>query len=281
MPVWVGVVIAAGLGASAGHRLSGRLSARQALPVTNYRGLTVAGAGGIAVSVSALLVLGVLSLVARAAGDSFPPGMSGAAAVVAAALTGFGLLGFWDDVAADEEPRGWAAHLRALARGEPTGGALKLGVGAALGIVIAASLDPGLWGTIVRGALIAMSANLINLLDLRPGRAGKYGLLFGGGLLAAAVLIAPAFAAPLAAVAGAVAAFLPFDLQERALLGDAGANAVGAALGVVAVVVSPAPVEAAILIVLVWLHVLADRPGLSRMIEAVPALRRFDRLGRP
>ncbi len=281
MPVWVGVVVAAVLGASAAHRLSTRLSARLALPATNYRGLTIAGGGGIAVTLSALLAVGVLSVIARAAGDAFPPGMPAAAGVVAAAVTGFALLGLWDDVAGEDAPRGWAAHLRALAHGEATTGALKLGVGAALGIIIAASLDPGLWGTIVRGALIAMSANLINLLDLRPGRAGKYALLFGAGLLAASVLIAPAFAAPLAAVAGAVAAFLPFDLQERALLGDTGANALGAALGTVAVVVSPAAVEAAILIVLAWLHVVADRPGLSRIIDAVPTLRGFDRLGRP
>ncbi len=73
--------------------------------------------------------------------------------------------------------------------------------------------------------LVAGTANLLNLLDLRPGRAAKAGVL-----AAAATLRGPGgglVAGPL----GATLAVLPDDLGERVMLGDAGANALGALLG--------------------------------------------------
>jgi hypothetical protein len=57
----------------------------------------------------------------------------------------------------------------------------------------------------VDGALVAVAANLLNLFDLRPGRALKV------GLLAAAAVDAPG-------PAGAALALLPGDLRERTML---------------------------------------------------------------
>ena len=132
----------------------------------------------------------------------------------------------------------------------------------------------GALDTLLDGALIAASANLVNLFDLRPGRAVKFALL-----ASAPVLASPA--APLAGpVLGASAALLSDDLAERSMLGDAGANALGAALGVAAVVRAPRPLRVALLGGVAGLILASERTSFSGVIDRVPVLRRLDRWGR-
>jgi hypothetical protein len=84
----------------------------------------------------------------------------------------------------------------------------------------------------------------------------------------------------LAVVAGAAAALLLGDLRERFMLGDTGANALGAALGVGAVLVVSPGVRTAIAAILLGLTLLSEVTSFSRIIERVPPLRAFDRIGR-
>ena len=81
--------------------------------------------------------------------------------------------------------------------------------------------------------LIALAANLANLLDRAPGRVIKY------SLLAYAPLAIVAGAGPVgvaaAPVMGAALGMLPEDLRERVMLGDTGANVLGGVLGLVVV----------------------------------------------
>ena len=71
-------------------------------------------------------------------------------------------------------------------------------------------------------------ANLLNLFDLRPGRAIKVAV--ASGAMIGAARPGRRRAPPLPPLAAALA-LLPEDLGERAMLGDAGANALGAMLG--------------------------------------------------
>ena len=116
-------------------------------------------------------------------------------------------VGLADDLWSGPE-RGFRAHLR----GGATTGTLKL---------VAIPLW-ALWRTrSVSGAvLVALSANVLNQLDTRPGRALK-AFLVGSVLLGAR---------PRRAVAVAVL-LAPYDLREMTMLGDAGSNAFGAVLG--------------------------------------------------
>lgn len=144
------------------------------------------------------------------------------------AVLAAGVCGAYDDVAGAGDPRrGFRAHLAALRGGEITSGAVKLfGIGAA-GLAAGAVLKERPVDRVLAGVVIAGAAHAVNLLDVRPGRAA-------GAVLA---LAAPGLprggpAAALSAVAaGAAAAALPDDLGERAMLGDTGAHALGAALG--------------------------------------------------
>ncbi|TDQ47549.1 hypothetical protein [Actinorugispora endophytica] len=196
---------------------------------------------------------------------------------MATVLAGGGAAAFgaYDDLSGTAGSRGFRGHLGALARGEVTTGAAKiLGIGAtsaAAAVAVArAPVD-----VLVNSALIAGSANLLNLFDLRPGRATKVALLVGAPALAHPV------AGPIAAPAlGAAAALLPEDLGERAMLGDSGANALGAMLGVAAAASLPRSARLGLLAGVVALTAASEFVSFTRVIAETPPLRRLDELGR-
>lgn len=191
----------------------------------------------------------------------------------AAAVAGLGsaAVGAYDDAARDRSVGGFRGHLGALRRGRLTSGGVKVfGIGAAgllssalLGRRRGQDLRPGV---LVGGAVVAASANLLNLLDLRPGRALK------AGAAAGLTLGQPGPAA-------AAAALLPADLGERTMLGDAGANALGAVLGLALVHRQPDRRLVA-LTVLTAATAASEVISYSAVIDAVPPLRWMDRVGR-
>jgi hypothetical protein len=163
------------------------------------------------------------------------------------------VLGFVDDVLGGDE-RGFRAHLRA----RRTTGTLKL-----LGIPLVGLLRT----RSVSGALLfALSANFLNQLDTKPGRALKAYLLAAG---------------PLRAPLGRAVLLLPYDLRERAMLGDAGSNALGAVLGLKSVERLHGWGRWAAIGTLAGLTLLGERRSLGSLIERTPGLRELDRLGRP
>src|SRR2546423_1630884 len=188
--------------------------AARALDRTNFRGRTVSLAGGPALAVSA------------SASAALGAGSAPLAGAALAAGLGAGAVGLYDDLVGgrpEHQAKGFRGHLSALREGRVTSGLAKIvGVGAA-GLA-AAALLPGRRGvvnTLLGAGVIAGTANLVNLLDLRPGRALKAGILLGappGGGAAGPV--------------GAAAALPPAALNEASMLGDAGAHALGALLGV-------------------------------------------------
>src|SRR5437870_1683210 len=133
-------------------------------------------------------------------------------------------------------------------------------------------------GIVILAGLLALSANFVNLLDLRPGRASK-------GFLPAWVVLAyfawgSAYVVLSLPVAAAALLWLAPDLGERGMLGDAGANLLGAVLGAGAVLTLGIPGRLGVLGVLVVLTVAAERWSFSRAIDATPPLRWLDRIGR-
>ncbi|QHC21887.1 hypothetical protein [Streptomyces sp. GS7] len=183
----------------------------------NHAGRTVTLHAGPATALgTALAAAGAPGLSARTRGAT-------ALAVLAA-----GACGGYDDVAGAGDPRrGFRAHLSALRHGEVTSGAVKLfGIGAA-GLAAGALLKERPADKLLAGVVIAGSAHLVNLLDVKPGRAACAVLAVGAPGLLRRGPAGPLSAAPM----GAAAAVLADDLGERTMLGDAGAHALGAALG--------------------------------------------------
>lgn len=241
----------------------------------NYRGLDVPTAGGIAVVVGCLVPAVVLRLVEVVNTTEWTRAAANSAAVFGYVVAGFALLGLWDDVAGTQDERGWRAHLAAVRAARPSAGTIKM-VGALALSFLALSAETETEWLFVGAPMMALCANAFNLLDLRPGRSGK---VF---LLAAAALLVPAgpVAAAIAIGIGAVAAFLRFDLRERCMLGDTGALAIGAFVGWGVIERGSHAVWLIVLVVLIVVHVIAERPGLTRLISSTPGLRRLDTLGR-
>ncbi|MFG3438541.1 hypothetical protein ACGF0J_14955 [Nonomuraea sp. NPDC047897] len=228
------------------------------------------------------LLEGPAFVAGSAAAVALAPGLPGrvrAAALLAGG--GSGAFGAYDDLYGTTASKGFKGHLSALARGEVTSGAVKiLGIGAT-GLGAAALVSDGPADTLVNGAAIAGAANLANLFDLRPGRAIKVGLLTGGPLLAASLLRERPVAAALAAAPlGAAAALLPDDLGERAMLGDAGANALGALLGLAAVTRLGRPGRLALLGTVAALTAASEKISFTRVIAGNRVLNHLDMLGR-
>lgn len=199
--------VGAGLISAAVYHGLLRTSYRKPLSRSNFAGEDVTLAEGPAV-VAGLLVAGPL------------PASLGAVT---------GVVGLMDDLAAGEGAvnKGLRGHLRALARGEITTGVVKIVAIGAAALASTAVADHGRRSavdTMVGAVLVAGSANLLNLFDLRPGRALKV----AGAGAAPLLLVADESAA---AVVGVAVAAAPNDLAGRSMLGDTGANALGAVLG--------------------------------------------------
>jgi UDP-N-acetylmuramyl pentapeptide phosphotransferase/UDP-N-acetylglucosamine-1-phosphate transferase len=223
-----------------------------------------------------------------------------------------GAVGHFDDVVPGHPgAKGLRGHLDALRAGRITSGVVKA-VGLAIAGGLAAALLPsnhrsvpryrsrvGRVSEVALGAgLIAGTANLINLLDLRPGRALKAGLLVAAPIVAARdprrgasqrrglPPVGPLAGqwmgarSALAGPVGAAVALLDDDLAERVMLGDAGANALGAVLGVALADRGGLVGRVLMLAVIVALTLASERVSFTEVIESTPVLRAWDQLGR-
>jgi Glycosyl transferase family 2 len=161
-------------------------------------------------------------------------------------------LGLADDLWSGAE-RGFRAH---LGRGRTTGVLKLLGI-PLVGLLATRRLSGAL--------LVGLAANFLNQLDTRPGRALK-----------AYLLAAPFAGAPV----GVAVMLAPYDLREMTMLGDAGANALGAMLGLNSVGKLTGRGRWSAIGVLAGLTLLGETRSLGELIERTPVLRELDALGR-
>ena len=314
--VGAGIGVCAGLGYVLRRK---RIKASQ-WERTNFHGVTVSLRGGVAMAGAAV----ASAAVASALSDQPRAALGG----VVASLGG-GLAGYIDDVdqgAHDggKVAKGLKGHLGALAHGQVTTGVIKIaGIGAS---ALAASALVGSKATSVSGkvadlavntVLIAGTANLANLLDLRPGRALKATVLVAAPLSyfscadaktpasgasvtsATASVTSGASGAPSATPAAPASASgasaqrllasglnaaaitaLVEDLQETTMLGDTGANAAGALLGTSLAANDSWKLRLGTTLGVVGLILASEKVSFSKVIAANPALNWLDQLWR-
>lgn len=317
-------VVGAGIGACAGlgYVLRRKRIKASQWERTNFHGVTVSLRGGVAMAGAA-----VASAAAASALSDQPRAALGG---VVASLGG-GVAGYIDDVdqgAHDggKVAKGLKGHLGALAHGQVTTGVIKIaGIGAS---ALAASALVGSKATSVGGkaadlalntVLIAGTANLANLLDLRPGRALKATVLVAAPLSyfscaaaktpasGASVTSATASASVASGASGAPSAkpvspasssgasaqrllasglnaaaitALVEDLQETTMLGDTGANAAGALLGTSLAANDSWKLRLGAALGVVGLILASEKVSFSKVIAANPALNWLDQLWR-
>jgi UDP-GlcNAc:undecaprenyl-phosphate GlcNAc-1-phosphate transferase len=270
---WPGRLAAAGLASVATQATYRRLTAPGSLTSkrferVNHRGSPITLAQGPATVVG--------SVIGIALTPELPGRLRGAGVVAASAA---GAVGLYDDLFGAPSTKGLRGHLSALTHGEVTSGAVKIvGIGAA-GLLTGAWARGGRGGVVdalLTGVVVSGSANLLNLFDLRPGRAAKVYLAASGPVLASRAAGGGLLAGP----TGALVALLPGDLAERSMLGDAGANALGAAYGVAVAATMSRVALVTVSAAIVALTLISERVSYSELIEQNPALRAFDALGR-
>jgi UDP-N-acetylmuramyl pentapeptide phosphotransferase/UDP-N-acetylglucosamine-1-phosphate transferase len=202
------------------------------------------------------------------------------------ALYAFGVLalGLADDTLGEHRAdrpaqRGWRGHGAAALRGELSTGALK--AAGSLGLALLAMsylpLSNGRW--LLAAAVLVLATNALNLLDLRPGRSTKAFVLLGAGLAIGSANPRPLWALGLFAGPALIAGF--YDLRERAMLGDTGANLLGALAGLWLVLTLSGTGQLVALALLAALTVYGELRSISKLVERTPGLRQLDSWGRP
>ncbi len=248
----------------------------------NWRGRALPFPGGIAIVAAGVLAIGLCTALAQVAKlDAFavsPPDVT--------YLLGVALLGLIDDLVAGPpaRTRGWRGHGGAVLGGEFSTGALKA-VGS-LALALYALQELTIVGTgdyLLAVALLVLTTNLFNLLDLRPGRSAKAFALLGVLLsliawhgrygVSVPLWVVGPFAAPVLVVGF-------YDLRERTMLGDVGANLIGGLAGVWLIAALDTTGQLIALAVVLAITIYAEFRSLSALVERTPLLRQIDLIGR-
>jgi UDP-N-acetylmuramyl pentapeptide phosphotransferase/UDP-N-acetylglucosamine-1-phosphate transferase len=279
--VILGLALLVGAALGAGLWVASRpVFAAPGLQRTNYRGVDVPVAAGLVIALAAVTV-DAGATVASAAGADLDPRLTAGRVPALVAALGFGLLGLLDDLAAHGDDRGFRGHVRQMARGRLTTGGVKLAGGGLLAVsVVGRAGATDLPELLVGAVVVALAANLGNLFDRAPGRTTKVALVATAAVAVAASADERWLLVGVVVVVGAGAGLLPFDLREDLMLGDAGANVLGAAVGLGLVLTTGIAVQAVAAAVLLGLNLLSEVVSFTRVIDGVAPLRAVDRLGR-
>jgi UDP-GlcNAc:undecaprenyl-phosphate GlcNAc-1-phosphate transferase len=201
-------------------------------------------------------------------------------------VLGMGFAGLVDDCLGNHQVKGFKGHLRAFFKERKlTTGAFKALFGGIIALVFSmanARLNgcgryP--WMFLVDFLLVALAANIINLFDLRPGRAGKVFLfIFTIILLLSQNFIN--FIGLFFPVLIILLLYLPRDLKAQMMLGDVGSNFLGATLGIMMVWMLSDFGKIVALVFFLVLQLIAEKFSFSKIIEKYRPLRYLDQIGR-
>ena len=195
-------------------------------------------------------------------------------------VCGFGMLGFMDDAFGSSKARGLRGHFMALFKEHSiTTGLIKAIGGIAISFFITRVILTELPNAAILDCfIIALSANMLNLLDVRPGRAAAIYILLAMALIGIYYGDTSHFPALIWVLIPAV---LVYERDRRGLvmLGDCGANLLGGTLGIAFVLEGCSlGMRITVLILLIVFHLLTEHFSLTRLIEANSILRYLDRL---
>jgi UDP-N-acetylmuramyl pentapeptide phosphotransferase/UDP-N-acetylglucosamine-1-phosphate transferase len=252
--------------------------AAQGMVRENYRGVPVAFPGGIALIVPAIVSLVLVAPLYEFVDTSVLETGFGLALIY---VFGIAFLGLVDDLVGSntDGPRGWRGHFTALAAGRLSTGVLKAVGALGLALLVAANPDARAADYLLSVAVLVLATNLFNLVDLRPGRAGKLFVLLGAGLTIGSRDLDPLWT--LGLFLGPILVLLPLDLREVGMLGDTGSNVLGAVAGVWMILTLKSTLGLAIAAaVLALITLYGEFRSISAFVERTPGFRQLDLLGR-
>ena len=185
--------------------------------------------------------------------------------------------GILDDIIGTREVSGLKGHFKSFFKGTLTTGGFKAIFGGFVGVLISIAISESIPDIIINTLIIALSTNLMNLLDLRPGRAIKVYLVIMIVIfitLAGYIKVLPLLILP------NVLAYFKYDLKAKAMMGDTGSNVLGISIGMIMVFGYSFNVRVSWLVFLVLIHILTEKYSLTEIIENNKILNFIDKLGR-
>ncbi|TQQ84703.1 glycosyl transferase [Peptacetobacter hominis] len=197
--------------------------------------------------------------------------------IFVSAVFSMAFAGIMDDIIGNRNVSGLKGHFKSLFKGKLTTGGFKALFGGFIGILVSVFFSENLLELCLNTLVIALSTNLMNLMDLRPGRAIKVYLVIMIPMiitLTGFVKVLPFLLVP------NVLAYFNEDLKARCMMGDAGSNVLGISIGILMVMGYTNDVKIAWLIFLVLIHILTEKYSLTKIIENNKVLNFIDRLGR-
>ncbi|MGB9813850.1 MAG: UDP-N-acetylmuramyl pentapeptide phosphotransferase [Thermovenabulum sp.] len=182
-----------------------------------------------------------------------------------------GIFGLIDDTFGQRNVKGFRGHFFSFFKGNLTTGVLKAVFGFLISFLISfvKNID-NIYFLILDTFFICFFINIINLLDMRPGRACRFYLVLS--ILAMIIefykksfyriwLMLPLFCS--------VFVFLPYDVGEKIMMGDTGANVLGINLGIIYSWILPPNIKLILLSLLIFVNVLAEKYSISKILDKI------------
>lgn len=185
--------------------------------------------------------------------------------------------GILDDIIGNRDVSGLKGHFKSLLNGKLTTGGFKALLGGFIGLVISIAISKNIYDIVINTLIIALSTNLMNLLDLRPGRAIKGYLVISIVLL---FTLGEYTRNLLLLIFPNVIAYFNQDLKAKAMMGDTGSNVLGISIGILFVMGYSLKVRLIWLAFLIFIHILTEKYSLTKIIENNKFLNFIDKLGR-
>ena len=187
------------------------------------------------------------------------------------------LVGILDDIIGNRDVSGLKGHFKSLFKGNLTTGGFKALFGGFVGILISVAISKNIIDIGINTLIIALSTNLMNLLDLRPGRAIKVYLLLA---IVIFLTIAGYPKGLLLLIVPSVLVYFTHDLKAKAMMGDTGSNVLGISIGILVAMGYGLGVRVGWLVFLIFIHLLTEKYSLTKIIEQNKFLNFIDKLGR-
>lgn len=186
------------------------------------------------------------------------------------------LAGLLDDLIGQKEIKGFKGHIKELLHYHMTTGGLKAIIGFFTALFVSAIFSNTYLDMFTNAFLIALFTNMLNLMDLRPGRALKIFSVF----LVIFIIFARENIWILLPIIGFVITYFPRDIKAYSMLGDTGSNLLGALVGTYSVFSFDFNIKLVVLLILILFHIIAEKYSITKFIENNSVLKFFDELGR-
>ncbi|SHJ64967.1 glycosyl transferase [Tepidibacter formicigenes] len=187
-------------------------------------------------------------------------------------------IGIIDDLIGNRDVSGLKGHFKSLFKGRLTTGGFKALFGGFVALFVSMSISNNIIDIIINTLLISLFTNLINLLDLRPGRAIKGYVLISLILLFTVSLYYQKILIIL--LLSNVLAYFKDDLKAKAMMGDVGSNVLGISIGIIVASNFSFIARSITLILLILIHIITEKYSLTKIIEKNKILNYIDMIGR-